>query len=180
MLDLAILAILILGFLIGLRRGFILQLIHLTGFIAAFVIAYLYYDELAPKLKLWIPYPSLGNSSAIKMIFDGTGLDHAYYNAISFAIIFFAAKIIWQMIGSMLDFIAHLPILKQINRWAGGILGFIEVYLIMFIVLYIAALLPVEQVQGPISNSVLASAIIEKTPLLSGMVKDLWFAYIKL
>jgi uncharacterized membrane protein required for colicin V production len=179
MLDLAIIAILIIGFLIGLRRGFILQLIHLTGFIVAFIVAYIYYDELAPKLKLWIPYPSLGHSSTMKMIFDGTGMDTAYYNAISFAIIFFAAKIVWQMIGSMLDFIAHLPILKQLNRWGGGILGFIEIYLIIFILLYIAALLPVESVQVPLDKSVLAKGIIKNTPVLSGVVKDLWFEYIK-
>ena len=46
MLDLIILIILGFGFLIGLKRGFILQIIHLTGFIIAFIIAYLYYDQL--------------------------------------------------------------------------------------------------------------------------------------
>lgn len=177
MLDLAILAILLIGFLIGLKRGFILQLIHLTGFVVAFIAAYVYYDELAPKLKLWIPYPSFGDASAIKLFFDGTGLDMAYYNAIAFAIIFFAAKIIWQMIGSMLDFIAHLPILKQLNRWGGGIFGFLEVYLIIFIVLYIAALLPVESIQGPMNNSFLAEGIVKNTPFLSDKVKELWFQH---
>jgi uncharacterized membrane protein required for colicin V production len=177
MLDLAILAILLIGFLIGLRRGFILQLIHLTGFVVAFIAAYVYYDELAPKLKLWIPYPSLEDSSAMKFFFEESGLDMAYYNAIAFAILFFAAKFTWQMIGSMLDFIAHLPILKQLNRWGGGILGFLEVYLIMFIVLYIAALLPVESIQGPMNRSFLAEGIVKNTPFLSEKVKELWFQY---
>ncbi|RFU65941.1 CvpA family protein [Peribacillus glennii] len=177
MLDLAILAILLIGFLIGLRRGFILQLIHLTGFVVAFIAAYVYYNDLAPKLKLWIPFPSLGDSGAVKSFFDGTGLDMAYYNAIAFAIIFFAAKIVWQMIGSMLDFIAHLPILKSLNRWGGGILGFLEVYLIIFIVLYIAALLPVESVQEPMNDSFLAEGMVKNTPFLSGKVKELWFQY---
>ncbi|MGG3940488.1 CvpA family protein [Peribacillus psychrosaccharolyticus] len=175
MLDLAILAILLIGFLIGLRRGFILQLIHLTGFIVAFIAAYVYYGDLAPRLKLWIPYPSLGNLSGLEMIPDSVGLDTAYYNAIAFAIIFFGAKIIWQLFGSMLDFIAHLPILKQLNRWGGGILGFAEVYLIMFILLYIAVLLPIEAVQTPINQSFLSEAIITKTPYFSNLVKELWF-----
>ena len=62
MIDLAILLILAIGFIIGLRRGFILQIIHLTGFIAAFIVSYLYFDDLAPKLELWVPYPTLGLS----------------------------------------------------------------------------------------------------------------------
>ncbi|CAH0346280.1 CvpA family protein [Bacillus sp. CECT 9360] len=179
MLDLAIIAILVIGFLIGLRRGFILQLIHLTGFVVAFIAAYVYYDELAPKLKLWVPYPTFGDSSAVETFFDGTGLDMAYYNAIAFAIIFFAAKILWQLIGSMLDFIAHLPILKQLNRWGGGILGFLEVYLIMFIVLYIAALVPLGSIQGAMNNSFLAEGMVKNTPFLSEMVKELWFEYME-
>ena len=65
MLDLIILIILGFGFLIGLKRGFILQIIHLTGFIIAFIIAYLYYDQLAPKLTLWVPFPNFSSDSDI-------------------------------------------------------------------------------------------------------------------
>ncbi|MFS8631063.1 MAG: CvpA family protein, partial [Bacillales bacterium] len=48
MLSLAIIIILIFGFLVGLKRGFILQVIHLTGSIIAFLVAYIKYDDLAP------------------------------------------------------------------------------------------------------------------------------------
>ena len=175
MLDLVIVAILLIGLLVGLKRGFILQTIHMTGFIVAFIVAYVYYDELAPKLHLWIPFPTMGDTSSFQMLFDSVGLDTAYYNAIAFAIIFFITKIAWHMLGSMLDFIAHLPILKQLNHWGGGILGFMEVYLLMFIILYIAALLPMDAVQGSINGSILAETIIKDTPFLSEQVKELWF-----
>lgn len=175
MLDLAILAVLIIGLLVGLKRGFILQTIHITGFIVAFIVAYVYYDELAPKLHLWIPFPTMGDTSSFKMLFDSVGIDTAYYNAIAFAIIFFLTKIVWHMFGSMLDFLAHLPILKQLNKWGGGILGFMEVYLLMFIILYIAALLPMDVVQGSITHSFLAETIVKDTPFLSEQVKGLWF-----
>ncbi|WP_110927164.1 CvpA family protein [Bacillus massiliglaciei] len=175
MFDLLILALLIFGFLIGLKRGFILQAVHLTGFIVAFAVAYLYYDELAPKLKLWIPFPSSGDTSSFDMYFDTIGLDTAYYNAIAFAILFFITKIFWHMLGSMVDFIAHLPILKQLNRWGGGIFGFAEVYLILFIILYIIALLPMENIQGYLNNSILAELMVKHTPFLSDQVQSLWF-----
>ena len=177
MFDLAILAILLIGLLIGLRRGFILQIIHLTGFIVAFIVAYVYYDELAPKLNLWVPFPAMGDSSTLQMFFDTVGLDTAYYNAIAFAIIFFITKIVWHMIGAMLDFIAHLPILKQLNRWGGGILGFMEVYLILFIILYIVALLPMDAVQEPLNGSFLAEAILVNYPSLSTKMEKATFAF---
>lgn len=180
MLDLAILLILGVGFLIGLKRGFILQIVHLTGFIAAFVVSYLYFDDLAPKLKLWVPYPELNDGSMISLIFSNANLEIAYYRAIAFALLFFGTKIIMQIVGSMLDFLAHLPILKQINGWAGGLLGFIEVYLIVFILLYIGALLPIEMIQAHMQDSFIAMSIVQHTPVFSGTIRDLWIENVTL
>lgn len=162
------------GFFVGLKRGFILQLIHLTGFIIAFIIAKLYYGELAPKLTLWIPYPNFGDESILNLLADSSNAEMAFYRAIAFVVIFFAVKIIVQIIGSMLDFIAHLPILKQLNVWAGGILGFLEVYFIIFILLYIAALLPMDIIQNPLNESGLANTIVKHTPFFSAYINDLW------
>ncbi|WP_338470452.1 CvpA family protein [Niallia sp. XMNu-256] len=174
MLDLIILIILIFGFLIGLKRGFILQFFHLTGFIIAFIVAYLYYDNLAPKLTLWVPFPNFSGESALSLLLDQVNLEDAYYRAIAFVVIFFAVKIVWQIIGSMLDFIAQIPVLKQLNIWAGGILGFVEVYLILLIVLFIGALLPVESIQVPLTNSILADVIVQHTPVFSNLIRDWW------
>jgi uncharacterized membrane protein required for colicin V production len=177
MLDLAVLAILVIGFFVGLKRGFILQSIHLIGFIAAFIVAYVYYEQLAPKLTLWIPYPNFGDNGTFNLILENDNLEAAYYRAIAFAAIFFAVKILLQIIGSMLDFVSNLPILRQLNIWAGGILGFVEVYLIMFIILYIAALLPIQAIQDPLNDSILAENIIKNTPVFSQQIKQLWIEY---
>ena len=67
-----------------------------------------------------------------------------------------------------------IPVLKQLNIWAGGMLGFIEVYLITFILLFIAALLPIESIQGSLTDSILAEFIIKQTPILSQLIQDLW------
>ena len=173
MLDLAILLFLIIGFFVGLKRGFIMQFVHIAGFIVAYIVAYLYYGELAPKLTLWVPYPNFGEGTTLKILTDSSNAETAFYRTIAFVIIFFAVKILFQIIGSMLDFIAHLPILRQLNIWAGGILGFLEIYLIIFIVLYIAALIPMELLQNPLDNSFLANAIVNHTPILSQQIKGL-------
>ncbi|MBE4908209.1 CvpA family protein [Bacillus luteolus] len=178
MLDLILIIILLMGFLIGLKRGFILQIVHLTGFIVAFIVAYVYSGDLAPAIKLWVPYVTLGDNETITFLFESTNLEAAYYRAIAFAMLFFGTKVILQIVGSMLDFLAHLPILKQINGWAGGMLGFIEIYLLVFIVLYIGALMPIETVQGYIQESFMAKTIVQNTPIFSGKIKDLWIEHI--
>jgi uncharacterized membrane protein required for colicin V production len=174
MLDLAIIFLLVIGFFVGLKRGFILQLFHLIGFIIAYIVANLYYEKLAPKLILWIPYPNLDNNSTLKILTNSGDMEQAFYRAIAFVMIFFAVKILLQIIGSMLDFIAQLPILKQLNVWAGGILGFLENYLLIFILLYIAALIPMDIFQNTMDHSILARAIVKHTPVFSQQLLNWW------
>jgi uncharacterized membrane protein required for colicin V production len=174
MLDLAIILLLVFGFFVGLKRGFILQLFHLTSFIIAYIVANLYYTQLAPKLILWIPYPNFGENSTLKVLTNSGNMETAFYRAIAFVIIFFAVKILLQIIGSMLDFIAHLPILRTLNIWAGGILGFLENYLIIFILLYIAALIPMGVFQNTLDHSILAKAIVKNTPIFSQQLENWW------
>ncbi|UOQ46200.1 CvpA family protein [Halobacillus salinarum] len=178
MIDLLLLLILFIGVITGLRRGFILQLFHLISFVAAFIVAALYYDELAPKLTLWVPYPELPETADWAIFFDSLPLEQAFYNAIAFAIIFFAVKIILHIIASMLDFVADLPVLSTLNNLLGGILGFIENYVLLFVLLYIAALVPVASVQNAIDHSVLAQFIIEHTPVFSEQIKTLWIEHV--
>ncbi|MGP4064881.1 CvpA family protein [Oceanobacillus sp. M65] len=175
MFDLIILIILVFGLLVGLKRGFILQLFHLLGFIVALIAASLYYDNLGPKLKLWIPYPDLTDEGAWAGFLQALPLESGFYNAIAFVIIFFAVRIILQIIGSMLDFVASLPVLNSVNKLLGAVLGFIEVYLLLFIVLYILALTPVASIQTWINDSSIALGMLENTPYLSEKLKDLWF-----
>ena len=176
MVTLLIIAVLAIGFVVGLRRGLILQLVHLLSLIVALVVAKLYYKDLGPKLEMWVPFPSSADTdSSLKMLFNITDLDSAFYNAIAFFIIFIAVKIALQLIGSMLDFLAQLPLLKQFNHLAGGALGFIEVYLGVFIIIFIAAMLPIASLQEMIQSSSLAEMIILDTPFLSDWVTKLWF-----
>ncbi|MFC0270235.1 CvpA family protein [Metabacillus herbersteinensis] len=177
MLDLVIIIILLFGILVGLKRGFILQFVHLTGFIIAYIVAYQYYETLAPKLKLWIPYPSTSDGPAVLSILSGDDLEGSFYRAVAFVLLFIGTKIVMQIIGSMLDFVALLPILKQLNKWAGSILGFVEIYLIVFILLFIGALMPIGPLQSAMEQSMLADLIVNHTPYFSDKVNELWIQY---
>ncbi|QGH35252.1 hypothetical protein GI584_14870 [Gracilibacillus salitolerans] len=175
MVNFILIVLLIIGVLVGLRRGFILQVLHLTAFIIAFIVAATYYDDVASKLELWIPYPELMSDSSWAVFLESLPLEVAYYNAIAFGALFFVTKILLQIVATMLDFVADLPLLSFVNSWLGAILGFIEVYLLIFVVLYILALAPVPTIQDYIDGSSIATYIIENTPVLTDKLTTYWF-----
>lgn len=172
MIDALLLFFLILGTVIGLRRGFVLQSMHLIGTIGALIIARLFYQQLADKLDLIVPYPStqLDNSVLLNWI-DG---EHAFYRAVSFVFLFVVGKVVLQMVATVFDYLAQLPLLKQLNGLLGSIFGFIESYLVIFIVIFFIAMIPIPFVQDKVHNSHIAKLIVEYTPILSSRAVH-WF-----
>ncbi|WP_144498685.1 CvpA family protein [Bacillus pumilus] len=175
MIDIIILFLLLMGTLVGLKRGFILQFIKLISFVVSILVASMFYQSLAPQLT-WIPAPNFSGGQAQLAFFSGN-LETAYYNTIAFIILFILTKILLAIIGGFLTTIASIPVIKQVNKLLGGVLGFLETYLFVFILLFVAALLPVDALQTMLSKSILADAIVSHTPYLSGLVKDLWTTY---
>src|SRR5690625_2775687 len=103
MVSIIILFVLLFGLLMGLRRGFILQLVHLAGFIVSYIVAVIFYKKFASQLSMWIPYLDLSDDSAWGLFLSTMPLENAFYNAVSFAVIFFGSKIILQTIAYMFD-----------------------------------------------------------------------------
>ncbi|RYM06893.1 CvpA family protein [Sporolactobacillus sp. THM7-7] len=180
LLNIIILLLLAVGFFNGFRRGLVLQLVHLAGFIISLIVAWMYFKPFAQVLKLWIPYPS---SVARSDLFDFLGnldLQAAYYQAMAFIILFLAAKIVINILGSMLDFLAEVPLIRPVNHLSGGLLGFAEIYLIVFLLLYVGALTPMDGIQSSIEQSMLAQSMIDHTPVFSEVFRNLWVALISI
>ncbi|WP_280769852.1 CvpA family protein [Salipaludibacillus daqingensis] len=174
MLSLILFLILMVSFFVGFRRGLILQVVHLIGLFVAFAVAYLYYQEVAQYIRLWIPFPQLSTESGLSLLVDSFNLEAVYYNGIAFAALFFLTKIIMQIIGSLFDFLAHLPILHFLNGWLGGILGFLEGLVMLTVLLHLAALIQLDVVQATLQASSFAQMIFEYTPIISNELKELW------
>ncbi|MGE7946751.1 CvpA family protein [Lysinibacillus sp. NPDC093688] len=179
MLDLIILAVLLAGLAVGAKRGFIVQMMHIVSFIVALIVAYIYYKPLAQKIVFWIPYPGVTDSGSLGVVIDSLDIDRTFYRVFAFAVIFFAVKITLQIVASIFDFIAYLPVLGTVNRWLGALLGMIENYLLMFILLYILALLPVDFIQSLLSKSLLSGLILEHTPIITSMFQNWWYIYMQ-
>lgn len=171
MISLVILLFLALGTMTGVRRGVVLQAGHLLSLIISFIVALSFYDELAEKFKLWIPYPSTLDDAGIDLtmfsIPSSVGLDEVFYKVFWFIVLFFATKIVLSIIIAMFDSLTNIPVLKQVKGLLGGVFGFIEMYIFIFLVLFLAAFAPVQSIQDAIADSSLASFMIQHTPVLA-------------
>jgi uncharacterized membrane protein required for colicin V production len=172
--DLIILILFAAGSLMGFRRGFILQAVHLLGFFIAYLVAHRYFDQFSPFLQSWIPYPFEDhqvNQPFIKRLID---TEKMFYSALSFALLFFGTKFGLQIIGNLLHMIALLPGLNLANRTLGGLLGFIEVFIIVFIIVHVLGFLPWETGQDWLNHSTVAMWITESTPSITNHIQELW------
>lgn len=177
MLDLLILAFFIGGLITGFKRGLIVQLIHMVGFIAALIVSFLYYKALADKFVLWIPYPGATAEPQLAFPVGELDLELTFYRLLAFVLIFMVVKFGLQLIASMFDFLKYLPILGFVSQLMGAVLGYIEFYISIFLILYVAYLLPIDFIQAFIQKSILAKTMFEHTPLLSEKVKLWWYVY---
>ncbi|ANU19146.1 hypothetical protein BBI15_02450 [Planococcus plakortidis] len=177
MLDLILLVLLLAGILVGFKRGLVLQFLHMVGFIVALIVAYTYYKPLAENFVLWVPYPTVDETSRFAIAVEQLNLDETFYQLLAFALIFFVVKFLLTLIASMFDFIKYIPVLGFLSRIFGGILGLIEAHILLFIGLYVFALLPIDGIQNQIENSGIARTILEHTPYFSEKVKEWWYIY---
>lgn len=177
MLDLLILIFFISGLITGYRRGLIVQAIHMVGFIVALIVSFLYYKDLADKFVLWIPYPGVTAHSKLAFSVGELDLDLTFYHLLAFVVIFIVVKFGLQLFASMFDFLKFLPILGFVSKLIGAVLGLVEFYISIFLILYVAYLLPIDFIQTFIQKSVIAKTMFEHTPLLSEKVKTWWYVY---
>ncbi|AIK40714.1 hypothetical protein COM13_01545 [Bacillus pseudomycoides] len=173
MIDIIIILLLVMGFFLGLKRGFVLQLVKLTSFIIAYLVAYWYCKDLAPTFEKFIPYPFDKNVSVPEWI-DANNIEAVFYQAIAFIVLFIITRIALSLLGNLLNMFTEIPVIKQVNAFAGALLGFLEVYIILFVLIIIGTILPIEQVQTPLQKSSISKIIVDDTPILSEKVKELW------
>ncbi|BDH62525.1 membrane protein [Lysinibacillus sp. PLM2] len=177
MLDLILIIIFIASLMVGIRRGFVVEAIHLASFFIALLVAYIFYKPLADNFVFWIPYPGISADSSTTLMLDMIDVDQTFYRIVAFAVIFFATKILLQIVATIFDFLTYLPILKSVNRLLGAALCFVEFYLVTFIVLYVLALLPIDTIQHLLGGSFISGLMLEHTPIVTSIFQNWWYIY---
>ena len=165
MVDILIVLLLFAGVYLGYKRGLIMQLFYLGTIIIGYLVSMLFSSRLAYLFTGLIPIPD-NVSEGLNGIYQNLNIPTAYYRVISFIVIFIV----------IFGLIRKLPLIKTTDRFLGAILGFVEIYLIIFLILYVGTILPTSEWKTTIfTNSTLPEYILENTPILSKQLISLFF-----
>lgn len=102
--DILLLILLAVGFISGLFSGAVKQVVSLVAFVAGFILACLYYQELGDVLEGFLNYPTFCKVAAFVLLC---------------VVVPIVASLIASLITKMLNFI---PVLGTLNRLLGGLL----------------------------------------------------------
>lgn len=168
-LSIIIVMFIALGTIVGVKRGFLYQLIKMLSNIIVFVVALLLKNTVADILINHFDIINIDKSISI-----------IFYRAISFILICFILKLIITLvlkITRIIEKVLEATIILAIpSKVLGGILGFIEYYIYAFIILLVLSI-PVFNID--VYKSDIAKFILKETPLISKRVDISLFEELK-
>ena len=170
--DLIIIIFLLLGFVGGYEKGLIKQAVSTVGSILCVVLAFLLKNNLSIILYKKLPFFTVG------ILKNYSSLNILVYELISFLILLIIFSIILAIIikisGVVEKLVEGTIILKTPSKILGGLLGMIDCYIAVFIILIIFSL-PILQFGfiEEVNKSTLRNFILKNTLVLSNLSKPL-------
>ena len=175
--DAIVILFLILGAVLGFKKGAIRSLVGLVGTIAVVVIAYYLKNPVADLLYNYVPF------------FDFSGdwqglvtLNILLYESIAyilvFVILYTILSVILKLTGVIEKFLSMTIILGIPSKIIGAVLGFLEAVVFSFIILFV--LLQFNVTHPWIKDSTVAMSILDKTPVIGTMVNDTYHAIVEI
>jgi uncharacterized membrane protein required for colicin V production len=166
--DVIILLMLGMGAVIGFKRGFIRQTVQSIGGILVVVFAFIFREPVANFLM--DNFPALN----FKGIFNGiSSINILAYNIIAFIILLIIFGIVFTIavsLASLIEKILNATFILAIpSKLLGALMGLVEAYLVIFIILFILTL-PVFNL-SLINESKYKNKILEGTPIVSSLAK---------
>ncbi len=130
--NIIIAALIIFNVINGYRKGFLRQVLHVLGVLAAIIISYILAPGLSELIHVfpqeWAP-------------FQATALADLFYGKINelvwFVIIFIVCMIILFLIRHIFDAIGEIPILKSVNKLLGSLVALIPTFLHMLLITFV-------------------------------------------
>ena len=164
--DIVIILLLIMFGVVGWKQGIIKEAVQLIGMIIILVIAFMFKGELGNIFCKWLPFFNFNGSPLEGM----TTLNILLYQVLGFVIIFTVLYAIYTIIlklSGVFQKILDWTIILLIPSKIGGlIIGLLEGYILLFVLLLIITGLPASYTSN-FTNSSLVNTIVYKTPILS-------------
>lgn len=166
-----IIILLVLGGIIGYRRGLSLQALHMLGTLSAVIIAALNYELLASRFDMILPYPAPGDESSLSALPNLDDPELSFYKMGAFIIIFMLAKVVIQLIISAFDYLQQVPMLGLIGSIVSAAIGVAEMIVVIVVILFMVALVPIGFIQEVVDGGIFRT-LIDNTFVLSGRMKS--------
>lgn len=170
--DLIIIIFILLGFVGGYEKGLIKQAVSTVGSILCVVLAFLLKNNLSIVLYKKLPFFTVG------ILKNYSSLNILVYELISFLILLIIFSIILAIIikisGVVEKLVEGTIILKTPSKILGGVLGMIDCYIAVFIILIIFSL-PIINFGfvEEVNKSALRNFILKNTLVLSNLSEPL-------
>lgn len=175
--DLLIVITLLTGVAIGYKRGFIRQVLSLTGWLIACIAAFFLYEQFAAVL-LKLPWLDAVEASQAEAASPATAvLDGAksyVSNAIAFVVLFVAFRLLLTAAGWLLHGIASMPVLRTVNRVGGAAVALAEAAVIVSMVLLLLQELPSPKAQSWVADSAIFAWLKANNPIMLDGLSVLW------
>ena len=171
LIDIGIIIIVLIGIILGLKRGFTKQLVCSLGTVLSIIFAFIFKNKISVLLYSNLPFYKFGG------ILKGvTILNILLYELIAFLLVFLILSIIFKLLSfltTVLESVLTASLIFGIpSRILGAVLGFVESYVFVFVLLFIFTL-PVFQFNDYITkNSKFADKILLNTPIVSNYTKN--------
>lgn len=166
LIDLIIVALIILGAVLGFLRGFFKELVCAGGFIVSAILAFLFRGPVASFLYSHLPFFKFGN-----ILKGAPVLNILLYEIIAFLImlaLFMVIVKVVKMVTNLVEIVLNLTVILGVpSKILGAIVGALEFYIITFVALFILSL-PVISFDM-LNESKLKNNILNHTPILSAV-----------
>lgn len=167
-LDAVILILLLMGVIFGAKRGLIRGAVNCFGMIAIIIIAYILKNPLADLLFSIFPFIDYK-----EFISGATVINILFFEMIAFIIVFAILLFLFRILLKMSKFVEKILDATIVgglfSKILGAIFGFLEYYVIAFIVICILTL-PIFGIDA--SSSKLATFMLDKTPVMSSVIQE--------
>ncbi|WP_164919082.1 MULTISPECIES: CvpA family protein [Acutalibacteraceae] len=166
--DLALLCVLLVFVISGLRRGIVRSLIELAGFVVSLVVSVRLSGRFAAAAG-----PYLAN--LLPSFRPGQPLSRILAAAVLFAVM----ELLVHVIATSADHVFRLPVLRQVNMLLGGVFGLVKGVAILFVICALTRL-TVPSGHGAasawkgIENSKILQYMEEKNPVDTLLQADIW------
>jgi len=167
--DIIIIVLIVIGGIIGWKRGVIKEIAGTVGIVLVTVFSFLLKNPVSIVFYENLPFFRFGG------IFKGvTALNILLYELIAFLIVFIVLMILWKLVllaSGLIQRILDMSFLLGIpSKIIGFLVGAIEFYLICFVTIYILSF-PIFNIKE-VRESDYAKFILNDTPIISNFVDN--------